>query len=118
MLLPGDVGDEPTARGIVRDAVDVRWNLGELLLPLMLAVLVLSLFAGTWATYVFLGVYVLILIAIVDVWLLWRRTKPKILQRFGADTNLRGLAMYLAMRAFQMRRTRMPKPMVERGDTL
>ena len=108
--------DKGPVRRFVRDAVDVRWNLGELLLPLMLAVLVLSLFAGTWATYVFLGVYVLILIAIVDVWLLWRRTKPKLLQRFGADTNLRGLAMYLAMRAFQMRRTRMPKPMVERGD--
>lgn len=110
--------DKGPVRRFVRDAVDVRWNLGELLLPLMLAVLVLSLFAGTWATYVFLGVYVLILVAIVDVWLLWRRTKPKLLQRFGADTNLRGLAMYLAMRAFQMRRTRMPKPMVERGDTL
>ena len=110
--------DKGPVRRFVRDSVDVRFNLGELLLPLMLAVLVLSLFAGTWATYVFLGVYVLILIAVVDVWLLWRRTKVKILERFGADTPLRGLGMYQSMRAFQMRRTRMPKPQVERGASL
>lgn len=110
--------DKGPVRRFVRDSVDVRFNLGELLLPLMLAVLVLSLFADKWATYVFLGVYVLILIAVVDVWLLWRRTKVKILERFGADTPLRGLGMYQSMRAFQMRRTRMPKPQVERGASL
>lgn len=110
--------DKGPVRRFVRDSVDVRYNLGELLLPLMLAVLVLSLFAGSWATYVFLGVYLLIIVAVLDSFLLWRRTKPKILARFGEDTNLRGLGMYQAMRAFQMRRTRMPKPQVERGQQL
>ncbi|WP_338751934.1 DUF3043 domain-containing protein [Janibacter alittae] len=107
--------DKGPVRRYARDVVDARWSLGELLLPLMLAVLVLSLFAGEWATFVFLAVYVLIIIAIIDVWLLWRRTKPKILARFGEDTELRGVGMYQAMRAFQMRRTRLPKPKVERG---
>ena len=107
--------DKGPVRRYVRDTVDVRHNLGELLLPLMLAVLVLSLFAGTWATYVFLAVYLLILVAVLDSFLLWRRTKPKIREKFGADTQMRGLGMYQAMRAFQMRRTRMPKPQVERG---
>lgn len=110
--------DKGPVRRYVRDTVDVRRNLGELLLPLMLAVLVLSLFAGTWATYVFLGVYVLILLAVLDSFLLWRRTKAKVLAKFGEDTNLRGLGMYQAMRGFQMRRTRMPKPQVERGAKL
>ena len=100
----------------VRDSVDARFNLGEWLLPLMLAVLALSLFAAEWATYVFLGVYLLIIAAIVDAVLLWRRTRKKILVRFGEDTPTRGLAMYTVMRCFQIRRTRMPKPMVERGD--
>lgn len=107
--------DKGPVRRYIRDTVDVRRNLGELLLPLMLAVLVLSLFAGTWATYVFLGVYLLILVAVLDSYLLWRRTKPKVLAKFGEDTNLRGLGMYQAMRGFQMRRTRMPRPQVERG---
>ncbi|HIZ97984.1 MAG TPA: DUF3043 domain-containing protein [Candidatus Janibacter merdipullorum] len=110
--------DKGPVRRFVRDTVDVRFNLGELLLPLMLAVLVLSLFAGTWATFVFLGVYLLIIVAVLDSFLLWRRTKPKIYARFGEDTNVRGLGMYQAMRAFQMRRTRMPKPQVERRAKL
>lgn len=109
--------DKGPVRRFVRDSVDGRFNLGEMLLPLMLSVLVLSLFAGTWATYVFLGVYILILVAVLDAFLLWRRTKPRLLERFGADTEMRGLGMYQAMRAFQMRRTRMPKAMVERGPS-
>ncbi|MDN5717956.1 MAG: DUF3043 domain-containing protein [Janibacter sp.] len=109
--------DKGPVRRYIRDTVDARFNLGEWLLPLMLAVLVLSLFAGAWATYVFLGVYILIIIAILDAYLLWRRTKVTILDRFGADTETRGLAMYLVMRAFQIRRSRMPKPMVDRGAT-
>lgn len=120
-MITGDERNLPTrdkgpVRRFVRDSVDSRYNLGEMLLPLMLSVLILSLFAGAWATYAFLGVYVLILIAILDAFLLWRRTKQQVLERFGADTSLRGLGMYQAMRAFQMRRTRMPKPMVERGS--
>ena len=111
------VRDKGPVRRFARDCVDVRFNLGEWLLPLMLSVLVLSLFAADWATYVFLGVYVVILLAILDAYLLWRRTRPKILERFGADTPLRGLAMYQVMRAFQIRRSRMPKPQVERGGT-
>lgn len=107
--------DKGPVRRYVRDVVDARWSLGEFLLPLMLSVLVLSLFAGEWATLVFLAVYVLILVAIVDAWLLWRRTKTKVLARFGEDTPLRGLGMYQAARSFQMRRTRLPRPMVERG---
>lgn len=107
--------DKGPVRRFIRDTVDARFNLGEWLLPFMLAVLVLSLFAGTWATYVFLGVYILILVAILDAFLLWRRTKVKILDRFGADTETRGLPMYLIMRAFQIRRSRMPKPQVKRG---
>ncbi len=110
--------DKGPVRRYIRDTVDVRTNIGEWLLPMMLAVLVLSLFAGQWATYVFLGVYVLIFIAIIDAFLLWRRTKPKVLAKFGEDTELRGLGMYQAMRGFQMRRTRLPKPKVQRGDKL
>jgi len=108
--------DKGPVRRFVRDSVDARFNLGEWLLPLMLAVLALSLFAAEWATYVFVGVYLLIIAAIVDAVLLWRRTRKKILVRFGEDTPTRGLAMYTVMRCFQIRRTRMPKPMVERGD--
>jgi hypothetical protein len=51
---------------------------------------------------------------VVDAVLMWLRTKKKITQKFGAAE--RGDAMYAIMRAFQMRRTRMPKPQVDRGQ--
>ena len=107
--------DKGPVRRFVRDNVDARFNLGELLLLLMLAVLVLSVLAPRIATLFFLGVYVLFGLAILDAVLAWRRTKKKILAKFGADTDLKGLALYSVMRSFQMRRTRMPRPMVERG---
>ena len=107
--------DKGPVRRFVRDNVDARFNLGELLLLLMLAVLVLSVLAPRIATYFFLGVYILSAAAIIDAILTWKRTKKKILAKFGEGTELRGLALYSVMRSFQMRRTRMPRPMVERG---
>lgn len=107
--------DKGPVRRFVRDNVDARFNLGELLLLLMLAVLVLSVLAPRIATLFFLGVYVLFGLSILDAVLAWRRTKKKILAKFGEDTDLKGLALYSVMRSFQMRRTRMPRPMVERG---
>ena len=74
--------------------------------------------APSIATLFFLGVYVLFALAVLDAVLLWRRTKKGILAKFGEDTDLKGLPMYAGMRSFQMRRTRMPKPQVERGAPL
>ncbi|GAA1239486.1 DUF3043 domain-containing protein [Janibacter melonis] len=110
--------DKGPVRRYVRDAVDRRFNLGEMLLLLMLAVLVMSVIAPSIATLFFLGVYVLFALAVLDAVLLWRRTKKGILAKFGEDTDLKGLPMYAGMRSFQMRRTRMPKPQVERGAPL
>lgn len=108
--------DKGPVRRYVRDVVDARWNPGEIMLPLMLSVLILSFVAPRVASYGFLGVYLVVILAVLDTVLLWRRTKRRILERFGADTPTRGLGMYLGMRAFQMRRTRLPKPMIDRGQ--
>lgn len=108
--------DKGPVRRFVRDSVDGRWNPGEFLLPLMLVVLVLSFTSPTFASYAFLGIYLLIILAILDAVLMWRRTKKLIAARFGADTPTKGLGMYAGMRMFQMRRTRLPKPMIARGQ--
>ena len=85
------------------------------MLPVMLIVLLLSFVRTNWALLlVFVLVYGLILVAIGDALLMWRRTRRKVEDKFGGAEK--GDAWYAIMRAFQMRRTRMPKPRIARGD--
>lgn len=114
-LPPRDRGPE---RRFLRDAVDSRWNVGEILLPVMLVLLVGTLIpvAGLQRG-AFLAVYGFMLFGIVDCWLLWRRTKRAFTAAFGQEPP-RGSAFYLVMRAFQLRGSRVPRPAVERGATL
>ena len=107
--------DKGPRRRFIRDTVDARWNIGEFMLPIMLIVLLLSFVRTNWALLlVFVLVYGLILVAIGDALLMWRRTRRKMDDRFGGAEK--GDAWYAIMRAFQMRRTRMPKPQVARGE--
>ncbi len=107
--------DKGPRRRFIRDTVDARWNIGEFMLPIMLLVLLLSFVRTNWALLlVFVLVYGLILVAIGDALLMWRRTRRKVEDKFGGAEK--GDAWYAIMRAFQMRRTRMPKPQVGRGE--
>src|SRR4051812_9551855 len=109
------VRDKGPRRRFIRDTVDARWNLGEFMLPIMLIVLLLSFVRTNWALMaVFVLVYGLILVAILDAVLMWRRTRAKVEGKFGQAEK--GDAWYAIMRAFQMRRTRMPKPQIARGE--
>jgi hypothetical protein len=109
--------DKGPVRRYIRDYVDARWNVGEFLLPVMVVVLALSFIRSPiiFAT-VSIGVYALILVAAVDAVILWRGLKKRLAEKFGADSQARGLAMYAVMRAIQLRRARMPRPMVRRGQ--
>lgn len=110
--------DRGPERRFLRDAVDTRWNIGEVLLPVMLILLVLTFSPMEWARMsAFLAVYGLIIFGILDCWLLWRRTKRRFVQEFGKEPG-RGSAWYLSMRSFQMRASRVPRPAVERGSEL
>ncbi|MGV1009890.1 MAG: DUF3043 domain-containing protein [Dermatophilaceae bacterium] len=107
--------DKGPERRYVRDYIDARFSVGEVMLPVMLLVLLLSFIKTTWAlTIVFLAVYGLLLASVVDAWFMWRKLKGKLTVRFGQPPK--GLTMYAVMRAFQIRRTRMPRPQVKRGQ--
>lgn len=109
--------DKGPVRRFIRDCVDARWSVGEFLLPVMVIVLLLSFVRQSWALMaVFVAVYGLIGVAIIDALLMWRGIKARIVDKFGADKVPAGGAMYAVMRSFQMRRTRMPKPQVARGQ--
>lgn len=111
--------DKGPVRRYVRDFVDARWNLGEFFLPIAM-IFVVATFAfatnRTISTIVVLSLYLVVLVTIGDAFLMWRRLKKVLLAKFGADTYLKGLAMYAVMRGFQIRRARLPKPQVKHGE--
>jgi len=108
--------DKGPVRRYVRDYIDARRNLAEFMLPVMLVVLALSFFrTSTILLMVTALTYTILGIAILDTFLMWRRLKGNLDAKFGEGTG-KGNGMYAAMRAFQMRRTRMPRPQVQRGQ--
>jgi hypothetical protein len=125
-LLSGDESalparDKGPVKRLIRDTVDARRNVGEFMLPVMVVVLGLTLLptvfpsSARWALPLqSVFVFGLVGIAVVDAFVMWRRTKKSILARFG-EAPPRGSAMYAVMRSFQMRRSRLPRPQVTRG---
>ena len=111
------VRDRGADRRYIRDFVDARFCLGEILLPVMLLSLLLSFIRESWALLtVFILVYGMIALSVVDAVLMWRKLKKQLVAKFGADRLQRGNAMYAVMRAFQLRRGRLPRPQVTRGQ--
>jgi hypothetical protein len=111
--------DKGPAKRFIRDYVDARWNVGEFMLPVMVLVLVLTFLGNRfpWALMlVFVLVYGLVLAGVVDAFFMWRRLRVRLATRFGEEPP-RGSAWYAVTRAFQMRRSRLPRPQVDRGAT-
>lgn len=110
--------DKGPVRRYIRDYVDARRNLAEFMLPVMLVVLALS-FLRTSEILLMVTVltYGILLTAIADTFLMWRRLRARLVEKFGAEAaTARGNGMYAAMRAFQLRRSRMPRVQVGRGQ--
>jgi hypothetical protein len=61
--------------------------------------------------------YLTVILAVVDAFVLWRQLKKRLVNKFGDQVlNTRGLMMYAVTRAFQFRRGRLPKPVVKHGE--
>ncbi|NHA67098.1 DUF3043 domain-containing protein [Phycicoccus flavus] len=109
--------DRGPQRRFIRDYVDARRNLGEYLLPAMLIVLAVSIVTDpTIRAIGQLLTWLLVLVVVVDTAFMWRACKKALVAKFGADGVQKGSWGYAAMRVFQMRRQRLPKPQVERGQ--
>ena len=111
--------DRGPVRRYIRNYVDARWNVGEYFLFLAMAFLVITLFAGRapeLAVYATIALYVVVLVAIVDGFVMWRMLKKRLVAKFGDEQLVRGTTMYAVMRAFQIRRARLPKPQVKHGQ--
>jgi hypothetical protein len=110
--------DKGPVRRYMRDHIDARFNLAEFMLPVMLLVLALSfLRTNTILFFVTILTYSVLLLAVADTFLMYRGLKKRLAAKFGEDAAAtKGNGMYSAMRAFQMRRSRMPRPQVKRGQ--
>ncbi|MGJ0204413.1 DUF3043 domain-containing protein [Leucobacter sp. gxy201] len=111
-LMPRDRGPQ---RRFVRDYVDARWSIGEFLIPMMLVVLVLTFIPGTLQLYSLYIVWGFVGLAVLDAVLLGLRLQRKLTDKFGEGKVEKGFRWYAAMRAFQFRPMRAPKPQNKRG---
>ncbi len=111
-LGPRDRGPQ---RRFVRDYVDARWNVGEMLIPMMLVVLVMTFIPGTVQVISLFVIWAFVGLAVLDAVFLGMRLKRKLSEKFGEDRVQPGFRWYAAMRAFQFRPLRAPKAVVKRG---
>lgn len=108
--------DKGPVRRYVRDFVDSRFSVAEMFLPLAVIILVLSMVRvpsiQNIALLLWLGVIALIIVDSVGMFI---RLRKALNDRFP-DEPKRGAVAYGLMRTLQMRRLRLPKPQVKRGE--
>lgn len=107
--------DKGPIRRYVRDYVDARWNIAEFLMFAALIFVFLSFIPNlTLQGYVMLAFWVIIVAVVMDCLLLRRKLKARISEKFEGPG--RGDLWYGISRAMQIRRLRLPKPQVSRGQ--
>lgn len=110
------VRDRGPQKRFVRDWVDARWSVGEVLLPLMVLVILTYFIPNEFiAIYALAAVWAVILLVVIDCLILGRTLRKKLAAKFGAD-KVEKVTWYAAMRAVQLRALRLPKPQVKRGE--
>jgi hypothetical protein len=107
--------DRGPQKKYVRDYVDARFSVGEVLIPVMFAVILLTFIPNAEVQSIgIVALWAFFLIAVVDVVVLGFLLNRKLAAKFGAD-KVEKVRWYAAMRALQLRPLRLPKPQVKRG---
>jgi hypothetical protein len=114
-LLPRDKGP---VRRFIRDFVDSRFSIVELLIPLLVVTMILG-YSGNpslvQASYtVMMATF---LFVIVDMFVLRWRLRKELVRRFP-DESYKGTTYYAVIRSLQMKFMRMPKAQVKIGQDL
>ncbi|MDF2442736.1 MAG: hypothetical protein JWR01_939 [Subtercola sp.] len=108
--------DKGVQRRFVRDFVDSRFSIGEIVIPAVFGIILLQLVPNPQIqTYLTLVLYAFVIIVALDIYLMGNRINKRLRAKYG--TLDRGLRWYGAMRALQLRPMRLPKPQVKRGQT-
>ncbi|MET8243402.1 DUF3043 domain-containing protein [Streptomyces sp. NPDC005202] len=108
--------DKGPVRRFARDFVDSRFNVAEFFLPMAVVILVLSMVRVASLQNIALLLWLVVIVLIVlDSAVSAFRLKKQLNERFP-DQNKKGAIAYALMRSLQMRRLRLPKPQVKRGE--
>ncbi|WP_291381780.1 DUF3043 domain-containing protein [Demequina sp.] len=123
-MLSGDERHMPAehkgpVRRYLRDSIDARTSLGEFALPGSILFVIASLFFNTnpnVGSLIIFGFYALVFAAIGDTLWAMRSIKKRVTEKFGAENLGRGWRLYSAARIMNLRRLRVPRPVVKRGE--
>ncbi|MET9147093.1 MULTISPECIES: DUF3043 domain-containing protein [unclassified Streptomyces] len=108
--------DKGPVRKFARDFIDSRFNIAEFFLPMAVVILVLSMVRVGYLQNLALLLWLVVIVLIVlDSVLSVFRLKKRLAERFP-DQSRKGAVAYALMRSLQMRRLRLPKPQVKRGE--
>ncbi|MFF7329141.1 DUF3043 domain-containing protein [Streptomyces sp. NPDC090306] len=108
--------DKGPVRRFARDFVDSRFSIAEFFLPMAVIILVMTVVQVPALQNIGLWLWLVVIVMIVvDFVLTSFRLRKRIAERFPNE-NRRGVVAYALMRSLQMRRLRLPKPQVKRGE--
>ena len=116
--------DRGPQRKLARDVVDARFTIGELVLPMLFLVIIVSsirpddpgldltiqfgTLVAMWGLFVAIG---------IDGFLIGKKALKVVESKYPGKGE-KGLRWYAAMRSIQMRSMRLPKPQVKRGTRI
>ncbi|GGP00849.1 DUF3043 domain-containing protein [Wenjunlia tyrosinilytica] len=110
--------DKGPVRKLARNYVDSRLVIAEYFLPLAVLILILSMVPSANIKSIALLCWLVVIVLIVaDSFRITFGLKRTLRERLP-DENRRGVVAYALMRTLQMRRLRLPKPQVKRGEKI
>jgi hypothetical protein len=108
--------DRGPVRALARDVVDSRQGLSEYYLLAVLPIFVLLFLRLSYLQIIADGIVLVILLVVVtEGYYVGSKVERLAKERFPGEST-RGVRLYAAMRGTQLRRLRIPKPRVDRGD--
>ncbi|WP_245933681.1 DUF3043 domain-containing protein [Arthrobacter livingstonensis] len=111
------VRDKGPQKRYARDFVDARFSLGEYVMFVALAIVLLTVVIPSTngsQIYIFVLFWIMVAGVAIDAWFMSRKLKRQLIEKFKSVDS--GVVWYGTMRSLQFRRLRLPKPMVKRGE--
>jgi hypothetical protein len=111
--------DKGPVRRFARDYVDARYSVMEFALPILLVVSLVGVVFSRqypWLAGLVNIFFLIMVIFIFGDWFLLSGGLKKAVARRHPDEPTKGIGFYAVRRTMQMRRWRLPKPMVKRGE--